>query len=255
MKIQHLRIFILTTVIGVVLVKWACPCFGENQESALMLKNKIIENEAAMRGGRILDYYSQASSIANDIASTHTQAGINTVAALFLQNLMAREVPPAEIGADDLWIMGKISATLLSATDVSETDRQEIVLLLSKFLGRIRSEIVPGYVPKHVVANVPLPEGVAGMAGMNPEAISDPIAQAKYEASIRENQENNRINSRQVALRRLDKQMSRPVVEYIIQTLGANVAPRELVEQCIRDARLNDSEKAEVIQEIDRGSR
>ena len=255
MKIRHRQIMILTTIVGVVLVEWTCPCFGGNQESALMLEKKVIQNEDTWKTGQMRDYYAQASSIANDISATHAQAGINTVAATLLHNLMSKDVPPAEIGAEDLWIMVKITATLLSATDAPATDRQNIVQLLSKFLGRIRSEIVPNFVPKHVVANVPPPVGVTGAAGMDPEVISDPIAKSTYEDSIRENQENNRINSRQTALRRIDRQMSSAIIEYMIQTLSMGEASSSLVAECINGAGLNDNEKAAVLRGIDRRAR
>ena len=79
-----------------------------------------------------------------------------------------------EAEIDDLSAMNNLASYLISYADATSEDRRVNVRLLCKYLGKIRKEIVPNYKPKLVVANVPPPPGVPGMAGMSPEAIKDP---------------------------------------------------------------------------------
>ena len=113
-------------------------------------------------------------------------------------------------GTDDLFTMQKLASYLLSNTNASAEERRATVPLICAYLGEIRNETVPNYERKPVTRNVApaLPPGVPGAAGMDPDAISDPVARAKYKEAIRKNQENSLMNTRQAVLRRMNVEMS-----------------------------------------------
>ena len=77
--------------------------------------------------------------------------------------------------------------------------------VLSEFLGKVRGEMIPGYMPKKVTANVMPPVDTTGrdgprISGMDPDAIKDPAAREHYIQAIRENSLNNACNTRQSML-------------------------------------------------------
>lgn len=225
--------------------------FSANQKFITMLDKQILQVEDIWKAGNTREYYSKVASITRDIMANSTKSNLNKVAAKLFDNLISKEAKIGEVGVDDLSAMQKLASYLISNNNVSIEERRINVLLLSKYLGKIRKEIVPNFKPKRVVANVAPPPGTpCAVSGMSPKAIKDPIARAKYEAAIRENQENNLMNSRQAKLRSIEWEMSKPIIGYIIGTFHAGDRTSVLFTECINAAALNDKEKEEVMSKV-----
>jgi hypothetical protein len=224
-------------------------CFSANQEFITTLDKQILQVEDVWKAGNTREYYSKVASIARDIMANSAESNLNKVAAKLFDNLISKEAKIKEVGVDDLLVMKKLAYLLLN-NNASSEERQINVLLLSKYLGKIRKEIVPNFEPKLVVANVDPPAGTPGAAGMSPKAIHDPIARAQYEASIRENQENGRMNLRQAKLKSIEWEMSKSIIGYIIETFHAGDSTSVFFTECINTAALNDKEKEEVVSKV-----
>ena len=162
--------------------------------------------------------------------------------------MAAHRAPVAEIGAGDLHVMRQLGTYLMGSPNPPPAERRLAADALSAWLGRIRSERIPDYVLREVVENVPIPDGVAGAAGMSPEAISDPVARAKYETAIRENRDNNAMNSRQATLTNLDETMGEQIVSYLKTAVDSKSLSSTLITQCVDKARLTSEEKAKVLE-------
>jgi hypothetical protein len=250
----------MKTVFRRIMLIWAIPvlsfiicdnvCLGIDQESIIMLDKQVLQVEDIWKTKNIHEYYLKATNIAKDIMINSPTSNLNTIAAKFFDNLISKEVKIEEVELDDLLVMKKMASYLISNINASVEERQINVKLLCKYLGKMRKEVVPNYTPKLVVANVAQPAGTPGAAGMSPEAISDPIARAKYEASIRENQGNSRMNSRQVELRSIEWEMSKPIIAYTIGTFHASDISSALFTECINSASFNDREKEEIVSKV-----
>ena len=117
---------------------------------------------------------------------------------------------------------------------------------VASFLGAIRSERIPNFVPLPVVANVAPPDNVPGFAGMDPNAISDPGAKEKYLEAISSNERNNSINRRQAQLEKVDRLISGRVLDYVCKVAKKfNVPPSE-VDQWAALGKFNENEKARI---------
>jgi hypothetical protein len=90
---------------------------------------------------------------------------------------------------------------------------------------------------------------------MDPKGIRDPVARAKYEASIRENEEDMSMNWRQSLLRDVEWTIAKPTVAYMVETFRGEERTSLLVVECITDARLTDAEKKDVESAIASGKR
>ncbi|MDD2710210.1 MAG: hypothetical protein PHV34_19685 [Verrucomicrobiae bacterium] len=86
------------------------------------------------------------------------------------------------------------------------------VLVASNVLQTIKKNKIEDFVPKIVYLNVPLPKGVYGAAGMNPDAIKDPEQKKKYKAAIEENRSNAETNEYQSALVESEAKVERSIV-------------------------------------------
>lgn len=250
MKSFILPMITIATVLVMPLITYDNVCFGVDQESIAKHEQEVSQVEELWKKGNIREYYSKASKLAKDIEMNSPTSDLNTVAAKLLDNLITKEVKIEEVGTDDLSIMQKLAAYLISYTSASDKDRRINVKLLCRYLGKIRKEILPDYKPKPVVANVPPPPGVPGFAGMSPEAIKGPAARARYEASIRENQENNVMNRRQAELGSQVREMTKPIMAYITETFHANDISSGLFTECVHGAGLREKEKEEVINKV-----
>lgn|SRR5574337_97358 len=224
-------------------------CFGMDQEAA-KLDREVLQTEDLWKAGNAREYYSKTKKIAADIKMNSPRGDLDKIAAKLLDSLLSKEAKVEETGLDDLSAMNKLASYLTANTNVTSEDRRINVKLLCKYLGKIRKEIVPNYQPKPVVPNVAPPPGVPGAAGMSPEAIKDPVAKAKYEAAIRENQVNNLENSRQAELRSTETDMSPPVKAYMVETFRVGDISSDSFTQCINNAHLDDKEKEEVVKKI-----
>lgn len=133
--------------------------------------------------------------------------------------------------------------------DVETTEeRIRIADLLSDFLGRVRTEIIPNFDPLPVVSNVkpPISGGSPVFSGMDPLDIADPEARAQYQEAIRINQQNNLINKRQRELVSTDRITSKVVVKYIADTFSDSDSKLPQFVECIEKAKLTENEIDEI---------
>ena len=206
--------------------------------------NKVAQLEEVWKTGKVQAYYAQALSVANEILAAHKEKiEVKPVAATLLQNLISKGIPPAEITDDDLWAMRRLASVLFSGRTVPVEDSLHTIQLFSKFLGRIRSEIVPGFVFTTSI-NVDIDD-----------FSKDPHEIAELEAVKKETRMKNRANIRQKALFDMERQEHLLLVIYMQQTFSEKGVSREFIDECISDARFTDSEKAGVIDQIARARR
>lgn len=133
--------------------------------------------------------------------------------------------------------------------DVETTEEQiKIATLLSDFLGRVRTEIIPDFEPLPVVSNVkpPISGGGPVFSGMDPLVIADPEARVQYQEAIRINQQNNLINKRQSELVSTDRITSKVVVKYIADTFSDSDNKLPQFVECIEKAKLTENEIGEI---------
>ncbi len=260
MKSVQSPFLVVTAALG--LAAYSCAVIGAGQEST-SVTSTIAEQVAELElwwypgiGTQEYEYYVRAGRIARDLFR-HEPIAANAVALQLQSNLLAKradsfEVREAdfEVGAADLGAMAEVARYLLAEGNASIGPQHQKIRPFAKLLGIVRAEIVPDYIPKRVVSNVASPAGVPGMAGMDPEAIADPVAREKYKAAIRENQLNNLMNKRQQTLHEMETEFARRIVEYMSRAAAADSASGNIVRQSIIDARLTDTEKAEVMRAL-----
>lgn len=260
MKLTQSACVMVATAFG--LAAYCSAVIGTGQGSTSVsstLDKEVTQLELTWTPGvgiREHEYYARAGKFADGL-SIHEQVIANAAAVKLLSNLLSKKTESFEtreadfdVGAADLVAMEKLARFLLGNDNVLIKQRREKLTLLAKLLGRVRAEIVPDYVAKRVVANVGPPAGVPGMAGMNPEAIADPVAREKYKAAILKNQLNNLMNERQGQLHYMETQFAKPIVEYISRVAASDRAARDIVHQAVLDARLTPLENTEVAQAL-----
>lgn len=202
-------------------------------------------------GQQEYEYYVGATRIANGLTGRDDPAA-NAAGTQLLRNVLEKRSPSGtdadfDVGAADIVATKTIARFLLESDNVSDEQRLEKVPLFANALGKIRGEIVPDYVPKRVVENVAPPQGVPGMAGMDPAAISDPVAREEYKVAIRENRLNNLTNKRQQKLHEAEGELAEPIVKYLSRVAAADPTGTAVVRKAIEDARLTDAEMAQVL--------
>lgn len=193
------------------------------------------------------EYFSSAPNLANELGALEGAQAAE--AAELLDVLLHKRVDPLKAEAVDLSAKANAAREILRANgqQISEA-RQAQVKGLAGFLGAVRSELIPNFIPKQVTPNVvpPLEGGGFRMAGMNPDAIKDPAAREKYKAAILENSRNGVLNSRQNMLQNLQAVFSRPIVDRMQQFANTDEVGLSLVQEWARTAHLTDAERAVV---------
>ncbi len=234
--------------VSLLLILVVCPagygkvCLGKDQETGIGTQ-QVLHLEQLWKAGRKNQYYQEAAKMANDILAGSATAKNNEAAVQLLESLLAKAAISSKATVEDLFGMQKVSSYLVSNANLSTDDRRANAPLLCKYLGEIRNEIVPNYQPQRVTENVAPPPGIAGVAGMDPDAIADPVAREKYKEAIRKNREANLMNTRQWVLEGIQRKMSAPIVAYVIEALGTPGTPPALINECIKNARLTDAER------------
>lgn len=251
---------LLTAVLG--LVVYSSASSGGSPEFTTVPRTLSEELTALERtwkagdGTRQYDYYVAAGRVADTLSAQDPETA-NAVAAKVLSGILSKKAGSAEItepdfavGATDLSAMTKLSKFLVGNDNASMEQRREDVPVLATVLGRVREEIVRDYTPKPVFANVASPVGVPGVAGMDPDAIADPIAREKYKADILENNLNNLTNKRQRQLHEMERELAGPIVGYMSRVAATDNTSHGIVLQAIPDARLTSKEKAQVMRAL-----
>ena len=239
---------------------WGQSCFGVDRGHVLTLDERVAQNETLWKDGKALEYYQVAIGIGREIEETAApgKTNLNDVAAALLDHLLSKGAPASGVDeqfeVEDLSAMELLAGYLSDNQGVSPGQRQTNVRLLSRCLGRIRKEIVPNFAPKRVTENVDPPRGTPGPAfsGMNPEAIADPVARTKYKEAIRQNRLNSVENTRQTFLRRTDRIVKQPIINYMVETFNSGAISSVDLAECMKSAGLADTEKNDVASRINR---
>lgn len=227
---------------------FAAVCFGADQNSKPPFDTQLLQLKDLWKSGNKSEYYQNAASMANNIASGSVNDPHYEWAAKLLEDLLTRKTTVAETRTADLSAMNVLALSLISDRNASVKERRGHVRLLSRYLGKVRKEIVPNYTPKPVTQNVSPPPGITpfGFSGMDPKTITDPVMRAKYEAAIQENQENSFINQRQSLLHKVEGEMSKSIINYMIDAFQTEDSSSPLIAECIKNARLTDAERKKV---------
>jgi hypothetical protein len=244
---KHINRIVLIAGFILVYDNYANDCTQIMQDKKI---NEISQIEELWKKGNILEYYAKVKDIILDLTGKDSSCNQNVTIDKLFDNLISKEVSANEVGNEDLFVVERIASYLMSFEKVTQADRLVNIKLLCRYCGKIRKEILENNRPKRVVANVPLPSGVSGEAGMWPEAIKDSIVREKYKAAIRDNQENNLINKRLAKLKSMDSEMRKPFIAYLIKNFHAQDISSTFFSNCIKDARLDDWEKTEIINNI-----
>lgn len=237
------------------LIRCENVCFGVVQESISTLDKQLLQAEYLWKAGKIREYYSKTTDIAEEIMAKPTSNNLNTVTTKLFDNVISKENKVGEVnlevGLEDLLVTQKLASYLISNTDISIEERRINAKLLCRYLGTIRKEILPNYKPTLVMANVLPPPGTpCAIAGMSPESIADPALKAQYEASIRENRINNLMNSRQAKLRSIEWEITEQIMYYISGTFNAYDISSDYFTECIKSGNFSEREKEEIINSI-----
>jgi hypothetical protein len=231
-----------------------CAC--ADVEPGTVLRERVIHNEALWNAGRSYEYYQNAATLTKSIMAASAMTNVDEVAAALLNNLVSKEVNVKEaderFDVDDLSVMERLALHLISARGITPEERPGNARLLSRYLGRIRSEIIHNYKDQPVTENVMPPLDTLGpvFSGISPDAIKDPVARAKYEDAIRENHQNAVINARQTFLARSDAMTGGLVISYLVETFRTGALSPDDLADCIKSAHLTEDEKKEVASEI-----
>jgi len=291
-KIQKHKI-LFWTIIAISFIISKNLCVGTEQKTIAMLDEQVIQLEDIWKAGKTNEYFLKAREISkrierinpNVIMYNEKQAkelrelrdagktnesfakasefhkenhsitnNLNDIVAPMFNNLMAKKVDIIDSGNNDLYAMDNLADYLFSNDKVSIKERRTNALLLCRFLGKIRKELIPNFEPKRVMSNVAPPRDARGgfmFSGMDPAAITNPVVRDQYEAAIRENQGNGLMNSRQSELRSLGNEFTtKRIIDYIIKTFRGDDASFALLTECINAANLTDKEREEVLKKV-----
>jgi hypothetical protein len=189
------------------------------------------------------EYFVSAKKVANELKGLGGDEAAS--AAVLLDTLLRKNVESVEVGTTDLAAKASAAREILRAQDETASARETDVKALTGFLGAVRRELIPDFVARPVVANVSPPIGAGPrMAGMNPNAIADPVAREAYRAAILENSRNSVLNSRQVVLHDLQEDLSRPIVDRMKQFAKSDASALSLVQEWVQMANLTNSARA-----------
>ncbi len=171
--------------------------------------------ETIWKEGSIDDYYATIDLLIMNDTDTLKIKSLRRAMIL----LMPKDNYKFDYNADGIISQMKIADVLFSHIESSQQDHLSNLLILSEFIGHVRSELINDFEPLTVYANVPPPEGFLGWSGMNPDAIKDPKIRAEYKSSIEKNSQNNRINKRQHLLTKIDRSYSKRFIQQATETL------------------------------------
>lgn len=208
---------------------------------------KLSSLEHTWTEGGNPEYFGNAADLANELSALKVDHA--TEAANLLDVLLRKSVDPLKVGAADLSAKAKAARETLGVNRQSTSDvRQEEVKALAGFLGSVRGELIPNFIPKAVKPNVKPPVAGAGprIAGMDPNAIEDPVAREKYKAAILENRRNGVLNSRQIMLQDLQADFSQPIIERMKRFANTDEVGLSFVQEWVRTAHLTEAERAVV---------
>ena len=254
MKTKHLNNFLgHITALAVVFVHLTVDVNGA-EDAQEMRDSKLSQVRAMWADGLSADSLTNTQALVDNILSEDDQD--RTLSANLLETLLITNPSSSDMGGEDIAIMESVAVHIISATDLSGEAARRNSMVVSRLLGRVREEIIPGFSRLPVTANVAPPAGVPGFAGMSPEAISDPSARSEYERAIQANLENNKVNRRQHTLVTVEKRLDARVQDYLVRLDREAEISTEHLDSCMLEARMGTAEKAQLRNRLQReGSR
>ena len=200
--------------------------------------------------GDALGYLKGTSDLCDRISSSNDISVRAELGRLILRSLFSKDLRMAQAeGVLDLSIWNKAIGLILDEPQPSL--RRSDSRLVCESRRRFLSERIENFSPRKVVQNVTPPGDTQGLtfSGMAPEAIRDPVARAKYEAAIRENQQNAITNKRQ---RLIEDHMTvyNPLIEqYLIRTFKGERDLQEELAECLRLGQFSNEAKDRIVNE------
>lgn len=176
----------------------------------------------------------------------------SSLVATFLKSLSDKEFGGKGSG------IGVLSETVQLALFVGNHDdkvtamRETNDIILGHYLGDVRAARIKDFHYSLVFPNVPPPSGVPGWSGMDPNAISDPVAKSNYLKAIDQNNANELANNRQALLQQINAEVSSLIIKHMIMTIQQGVVARKHVVEWMDSARLDDEERKAVNQAMDK---
>jgi hypothetical protein len=207
-------------------------------------EQRLAQLDDFWRYGKIESYCAEAAKLTREV--TAIEDSKSEAAMKLLQNGLAKEFGTKRSCLDALSGTEKLALAIMKSLDASPSDRQQKATLLAAYLGQIRSAQIPNFQALPVVANVSPPEGVPGFAGMDPNAISDPVAKAKYIQAIEDNERNNFMNKWQAMLAKIDRNVSGPLAKYLADAAQTGSISSDAIDKLINTAKLRDTERDQI---------
>jgi hypothetical protein len=141
-------------------------------------------------------------------------------------------------------IAERLAKASISAPDIRSAEIQ------AKFLGQVRTAIIPNYHFKMEEMNVAPPVAPTNgftIAGMNPAAISDPVARAAYEKAIAENAQRDDENDLQLhTLPDINKTLTTYFFDYVKVLFTQNSELKSQANNLATLAHLTENEKLQL---------
>jgi hypothetical protein len=257
---------------------------GAEGDVDAQFEERIIQLEALWQAGWIEDYYDLAESLSGEIADRSSDEDISRAAARLLDSLVAREIDAPfqekeiqrlatvlteehenrrsseqpvklEVVNRDLVLMRPLASHLYSNPRASAEQRRANVLVLARYLGSVRREIIRDYPfhPSSLNVMPPiLPQEARGQpiySGMDPKALRDPVARAKYEEAILKNLILKLTDLRQRALRTAET-----VFDLVIADMLRLFQPEDLGTKffldCVEAGEFSAEERAELERKV-----
>jgi len=152
----------------------------------------------------------------------------------------------AEVALDCFAGKEKVANRLMRTTN--SKPELELAEQLARFVGEVRTAIIPGYHRQEVELNVlpPIQTGPIN-AGMDPKAIADPVARAAYEKAIAENSDRSSMNTLQmVVLPKMDQSVSSNFIRYVKTMVDQNPQTKEQTTRLSALAKLTEQERKDI---------
>ena len=123
----------------------------------------------------------------------------------------------------------------IKALDIKQNDSPSLISI-DRFLTKLNGAIDSNWKSLPVSANVIPPSGTPNAAaGMNPDAIADPLLKKKYLELIKKNQDNNLKNGQQRALRDSREKFLKAISELVAKTPGEGWNKNDVVARFCKD--------------------
>ena len=250
MKKQNDRRKVL--VIAAIMAEGIAPfCAGKDAPSQFRFGStqKLDQLEASWQNQRPVAYYALANERINEISTNVVPDAVNGQVASLLGHVLSKGVGPKEgVVREDLAVIERLAQLLISVENTAtDEERRTNMVLLATCLKCVKKAHVEGCEPKKVYMNVSPPYVPSGydkpvMAGMNPEAITDPEMKARYLSALQENARNEHENVRQMELEVLQKPLRRLLVLYMeISAMKGSLAPEDM-KTCLESTGFSDEE-------------